>query len=144
MKRLLFCTFMLIALSCSKITESDIPYYRVYLALDLRYEDKDLVGLLNHKEITKPRKAGEATGYSGLLVICGNDNKYYAFDLCCPHEAEKNIKISATDVGTAECPECGTAYDISYGTGAPIKGPSKFALRRYNVSAKGQELIVHE
>lgn len=145
MKRLLFCIVFLLTLSCSKITESDIPLYRVYLTVDLRYEDKELVGALHYKEFTKPRLPGEAIGYSGILVICGNDNIYYAFDLCCPHEAKKNIKIAPTDLAvtvTAKCPECGTVYDLSFGNGNPTEGPSKFALRRYTVVPKGQQLII--
>ena len=57
---------------------------------------KDLVGIYNHKSITKARTAGEKTGFSGVLVVCGIDNygnaAYYAFDLCCPHEAKKEYQ----------------------------------------------------
>lgn len=99
MKRFLFCLLISLVCSCSKIEESDIPYAPVYLELDLRFGDKDLVGIYNHKSITKARTAGEKTGFSGVLVVCGIDNygnaAYYAFDLCCPHEAKKNIIIEA-------------------------------------------------
>lgn len=59
MKRFLSCLLVLLALSCSKFEESDIPYALVYLNLDLRYQDKDLVGIYNHKSITAPRLAGK-------------------------------------------------------------------------------------
>ena len=85
MKRFLFCLLISLVCSCSKIEESDIPYAPVYLELDLRFGDKDLVGIYNHKSITKARTAGEKTGFSGVLVVCGIDNygnaAYYAFDL---------------------------------------------------------------
>jgi nitrite reductase/ring-hydroxylating ferredoxin subunit len=110
--------------------------------LDLRYEDKDLVGILNHKNITSPRKAGEYVGYSGVLVICGFDNNYYAYDLCCPNESSKSIKVVANDIGQAVCPKCGTVYDIGYGSGAPVQGVSKYAMRRYNITASGQQLLI--
>ena len=114
MKRFLFCLLISLVCSCSKIEESDIPYAPVYLELDLRFGDKDLVGIYNHKSITKARTAGEKTGFSGVLVVCGIDNygnaAYYAFDLCCPHEAKKNIIIEADNAGKAICPECGTEY----------------------------------
>ena len=149
MKRFLSCLLVLVALSCSKFEESDIPYALVYLNIDLRYQDKDLVGLYNHKSITKPRTAGEKTGYAGVLVVCGIDasgkTTYYAYDLCCPHEAKRNIMIEADNAGKATCPECGTEFDIGYGTGAPTKGVSKYPLRRYAVSstsASGQEWVV--
>lgn len=150
MKRFLSCLLILLACSCSKFEESDIPYARVYLEIDLRYNDKDLVGLYNHKSITTARTAGEMTGFAGVLVVCGIDSygntTYFAFDLCCPHEAKRNIIIEPNNTGTATCPECGTEYDIAAygGTGTPTKGVSKYPLRRYAVSSKagGQEWVV--
>ena len=62
MKRFLFCLLISLVCSCSKIEESDIPYAPVYLELDLRFGDKDLVGIYNHKSITKARTAGEKDG----------------------------------------------------------------------------------
>ena len=149
MKRFLFSLLILLACSCSKFEESDIPYAPVYLEIDLRFGDKDLVGIYNHKSITKARTAGEKTGYAGVLVVCGIDSygntTYFAFDLCCPHEAKRNITIEPNNTGTAICPECGTEYDIAYGTGAPVKGVSKYPLRKYAVSSNssnGQEWVV--
>ena len=57
MKRFLFCLLISLVCSCSKFEESDIPYAPVYLELDLRFGDKDLVGIYNHKSITKARTA---------------------------------------------------------------------------------------
>ena len=67
MKRAVVVLLLMVICSCSKITESDIPYARVWFKLDLRYSDKDLVPLLSYKEFTSPRAAGEYTGYAGLL-----------------------------------------------------------------------------
>lgn len=153
MKRFLFCLLVLLVCSCSKFEESDIPYAPVYLNIDLRFQDKDLVGIYNHKSITKARIAGEKTGYSGVLIVCGIDSygntTYFAFDLCCPHEAKRDIIIEPNNAGTATCPECGTEFDIAAygGTGAPVKGVSKYPLRRYAVSSNsnssgGQEWVV--
>lgn len=139
----IFCILLLLLIfSCTKINKSDIPYARVYLELDLRYEDKNLIGLYNYKEFTSPRKAGEAVGYSGILVVCGTENMYYAFDLCCPNEAERGTKIAPTHAGTAKCPKCETEYDTGFGTGAPTKGPSKYALQKYPLVSTGQKLVV--
>lgn len=149
MKRFLFCLFILILGSCTKIEESKIPYAPVFINIDLRFQDKDLVGLYNYKNITTARSAGERTGYSGVLVVCGMDgtgnSTYFAFDLCCPHEARKNITIEADNTGKATCPQCGTIYDIGWGTGAPTEGVSKYPLRRYlatPIGANGQEWVV--
>ena len=134
MKRFLFCLLISLVCSCSKFEESDIPYAPVYLELDLRFGDKDLVGIYNHKSITKARTAGEKTGFSGVLVVCGIDNygnaTYYAFDLCCPHEAKKNIIIEADNAGKAICPECGTEYDIGYGDRSTDKGRIAISIKK--------------
>lgn len=151
MKRFFFCLLILLVCSCSKFEESDIPYALVYLEIDLRYQDKDLVGIYNHKSITTARTAREKTGYAGVLVVCGIDSygntTYFAFDLCCPHEAKRNIIIEPDNTGTATCPECGETYDIAAygGSGAPLNGVSKYPLRRYSVSSNssgGQEWVV--
>ena len=142
MKRILVCLVVLLARSCNKVNVSNVPYARVYLTLDLRYQDKDLVGLLNFKEITQPRNAGEMVGYSGVLVVNGYDDQYYAFDLCCPNEANKSIKVEADNTGYAQCPKCGAKFEIALGTGRPDNGVTEFALTRYMVTRRGQELII--
>ena len=107
MKRIFFCLVVLLAMSCNKVNVSNIPYARVYLELDLTYKDKDLVGALNFKEITSTsgQNYGTQLGYSGVLVVSGFDSngntKYYAYDLCCPHEANKNTMVKADNTGWA-------------------------------------------
>ena len=62
MKRFLFCLLILFACSCSKFEESDIPYAQVYLELDLRFGDNDLVGMyqsqIHHQSPYRRRKDG--------------------------------------------------------------------------------------
>ncbi len=143
MKRFGFLLILLLVFSCDKTEMSNIPYARVYFEVDLQFKDKELSapGTLICKQFTTARNAGESTGYSGILVISGFDG-HYAYDLCCPHEAKRNIKVAPTDVGTAVCPECSTVYDISRGSGHPASGPSKYALVRFQVSTVGQRLII--
>ncbi|WP_293672212.1 hypothetical protein [uncultured Parabacteroides sp.] len=144
MKRFLSCLLVLLALSCSKFEESDIPYAYVNIEIDLRFQDKDLVPLLSYKEITQIGTFHKGIGFAGVLLVHGYDDIFYAYDLCCPHEVSKDIKIVADDTGYAKCPKCGTIYEIGLGTGAP-NGASKYPLRRYTVtpkSASGQEWVV--
>ncbi len=144
MKRLCFLLLLLLILSCDKVEKSNVPYARVYFEVDLQFKDKELSGLLTQKVFSTDdaRNDGEMMGYAGILVAHGSYG-YYAYDLCCPHEAQRNIKIAPTDIGTAICPECGTEYDTAtYGSGRPLSGPSKHALVRFNVSNAGQRLII--
>jgi len=148
MKRIFFCLVVLLAMSCNKVNVSNVPYARVYLELDLTYKDKDLVGLYNFKEITSTdgQNYGTQLGYSGVLVVCSVDSNgnfvYYAYDLCCPYEAKKNITVKADNTGQAKCPECGTKYNIAYGSGTPSDGPSEFALTRFDVTQQGNKLLI--
>ena len=147
MKRIFFCLVVLLVMSCNKVNVSNIPYAPVYLALDLAFKDKDLVGVYNFKEITSAngQNYGTQLGYSGVLVVCGLDSngniQYYAYDLCCPHEANKNIKVVADNTGEAECPKCGTKYYIANGSGRP-DGVSEFALTRFDVTKQGNKLLI--
>lgn len=147
MKRFVICLVVLLAMSCHKVDVSNIPYARVYLELDLTYKDKDLVGVYNFKEITltNGQNYGTQLGYSGVLVVCGLDSdaniQYYAYDLCCPHEANRNIKVVANNTGEAECPKCGTKYYIANGSGRP-DGVSKFALTSFDVIQQGNKLLI--
>ena len=148
MGRFFFCLMVLLAASCGKVDVSNVPYARVYLELDLSFKDKDLVGALNFKEFTSAagQNYGTQLGYSGVLVVCGFDSsgntQYYAYDLCCPHEAERNTTVQADNTGWAKCPKCGTKYEIAYGSGTPSEGPSKFALTRFDVTRQGNKLLI--
>ena len=62
MKRFLFCLLISLVCSCSQNRRIGYTLCTVYLELDLRFGDKDLVGIYNHKSITKARTAGEKTG----------------------------------------------------------------------------------
>ena len=149
MKRFLFCLLVLWICGCSKLEESPVPNWRVYINIDLRFQDRDLVGTLSHKSITEPRTANEYIGYSGVLVICGistNGSTYYAYDLCCPNEVKRNIRIEVDDTGTkAICHSCGAEFEIAYGTGTPANNVSHYPLRCYQViprTADRQEWVI--
>ncbi|MDH6343143.1 nitrite reductase/ring-hydroxylating ferredoxin subunit [Parabacteroides sp. PFB2-12] len=143
MKRvLLICLVLLTFASCEKSENPDMPYAPVNFKVYLSGQDHDLNGILSYKTFTKPRLASEYVGYAGILVVCGFDNVYHAYELCCPHEALRNKTIVPNTDGTATCPSCNTVYDIGYGTGSPTSGPSKYMLRKFNTIPNGQELII--
>ena len=66
---------------------------------------------------------------------------YYAFDLSCPHEHKRDIRVGV-DMIFATCPECGSQYDIGFGLGNCIKGESQYPLKRYTVTLSGDYLRV--
>ncbi|MCC8146724.1 MAG: hypothetical protein LIO93_09885 [Bacteroidales bacterium] len=96
---------------------------------------------MSTKSITEPRAATDKLGYGGVLVINGyiteGNINLYAFDLACPVEIDREIKIVPDNSGNAACPQCKEVYNIGSGTGIPTKGISKHALRKYNVGNNG-------
>lgn len=138
--RLAYLIAGLFFLACGETEYSDIPSLRVYLELDLNYEDKDLNStgankIFTHNNINASR---EYAGFGGVIVYNSPFGGFRAYDIACPHERQKNITVKADGLSeTVVCPQCGSKYSLE--TGHPIEGPSsdnpkgKF-LRLYNTT----------
>ena len=124
---------------------ASIPNYYVSLQLNLTSTYSTFKNSVNQYLIfNKPVNANDLIGFGGVLVYTGFDGNYYAFDLACPHEApEQNLKVVPNEEGKAVCETCGTVYNISYGIGDPIEGPSKETLKRYKTSLQGDWLNIY-
>lgn len=75
-----------------------------------------------------------AVGYGGVLIFYGYDENYYAFDMSCPHEASRTIRVIPNDQGQAVCSTCGSVFNIGYGSGNVVSGPVTEGLRRFKVT----------
>jgi hypothetical protein len=136
--------------ACDDEIVSPIPYAPVNLTLDLKYEDSNLVSPLAYKTITdKDKRLGnDRLGFGGILVINGRGENMlvnlFAYDLACPVEVDRNIRIAPNDLGQAVCSHCGAVYMISNGSGAPLSGSKNF-LRTYRVSPQQNDryLVSH-
>lgn len=117
--------------SCAKEqTHITIPYAPVYFKIDVV---SDKIGFFDYAVFEKPRLMGEFTGYSGLLIFRNQDGTIFAYDLCCPHEKNKDVKVEANNVGEAICPVCGSKYDIWTGLGNVKSGQARQPLQTYRV-----------
>lgn len=84
------------------------------------------------------------TGYGGILMVCDIAGTPRAYDLSCPVECQRNVRVMIDyQSNLAQCPECGSTYDVfvlqgsGALAGAPVSGPalsSGYGLRRYSVS----------
>lgn len=83
---------------------------------------------------------GSATGYGGVLLICGQaisgNIEPLAYDLSCPVERLPEVRVYI-DLNTLEaiCPDCHSHYDVVEANGAPISGPAEamhYALTPYS------------
>lgn len=123
-------------------TYNPIPEMPVNYTLNIVRDAPILMTQGGFISITEPNKSGQYIGYGGLLIFYGFDNYYYAYDLSCPHECKKDVRVIPSMAGIAECPECKTKYDIGFGTGMPSGGESEYGLRRYTVTISGENLRV--
>jgi nitrite reductase/ring-hydroxylating ferredoxin subunit len=97
-----------------------------------------------YKLFPQPTIVGEYTGFGGVIVYHALDDNFYAFDLACPVEANRTIRVEMDDDGIhAACPKCGSVYEFSAGVAFPIQGPSEESLRQYKVYTSGSILYVN-
>jgi len=155
MKRLLFLLLLtIITFSCEKNYYNKIPYAQVYLELKLENLDYELNTNLAYKVFTQKRFELDRLGVGGILVINGmgeNPVNIYAYDLVCPVEATRSIRVvpdnlssSKSPVPTAiqaTCPECGAVFNIANGNGTPQSG-TKYYLKSYKVAGNGTLYVV--
>lgn len=139
----LLCGILLLACEDTKVNQrSPIPDMPVSYSLNILRDAPILNTPGGYVEVTVPDKVNQYLGYGGLLIFCGFDNKYYAYDLACPHEHKREVKIKASMVGTAVCDSCKTVFDVGFGSGFANSGPSKYPLRQYRVTRSGDYLRV--
>ncbi|MDR2918771.1 MAG: (2Fe-2S)-binding protein [Tannerella sp.] len=145
---ILFFTFCISFVSCDD-RDSLLPESYVYLELDLTYRDKALREQLGYKMYINQGAdfiAGkEYVGYGGVLVVHTITDGLHAFDLACPNEVSKNIKVEITDnTGlNATCPKCGTIYEVGDpGSGVAINADKKLYLTTYHVTSRGNNKYI--
>lgn len=133
----LFWLGLLLFIGCTdESPRQTIPYAPVNVQIDLNGLDYTLRNPLSYKVFTeKDRRTDEERfGYSGVLVVSDAAGAaLYAYDLCCPHEKKREVRVVPEDNGTATCPTCGTVFVTLYGLGTPEKGPASRPLQCYRV-----------
>jgi nitrite reductase/ring-hydroxylating ferredoxin subunit len=119
---------------------TSIPNLPVYLSLDLGGEYATFYGNVNASlEFTKPRLETDRIGYGGILVyvpLFDAFGQYVAFDMACPHEVDRNIRVHHDGNGNAVCEKCGSAFLLVDGTGVRTSGPAKENLKRYRADLR--------
>jgi len=135
---------------------SSIPNYPVNLQLNLTSTYSTFKNSVNQYLLFEKRiNTYDAVGYGGILVCSGiglddsGNSQYYAFDMACPYEVDKDIKVypDKDGLGTVVCEKCRSVYDVGYGSGHPVSGPAKDAkeiLKRYKTSLNGDNLYIYQ
>lgn len=131
--------------SCQKTkvnVDSPVPRCTVSLTINIMIEAPILDTQGGYFVIKEPRKYGEYIGYGGIVVFHGFDDRFYAYDICCPHECKREICVESSMAGIAKCPKCGSEFDIGFGSGQPTKAPAEYPLRRYTTTVSGYNIRI--
>ena len=150
----LFITLFMAAIwsGCDDNYVSSIPSYPVSLQLNLTstyptFKNSTNQFLLFEKRVNET----DRIGYGGILVCTGislddsGNTIYYAFDMACPYEAKKDVRVYPVKDGLGEvkCEKCGSVYNVGYGFGDPASGPATEILKRYKTSLSEDVLYIY-
>ena len=84
-----------------------------------------------------PYSAYSSTGMGGILLCTTYYGVPVAYDLSCPVECSPSVKVFINDENVAECPKCGSRYDVFEKLGYPIAGKAAedgYGMQVYRVS----------
>lgn len=156
---LLILFLFITVVSCHPLDDDRVPYAPVNIpfATDAMWEIYGVTGALQHKRFIivdgvpagYPYTSLTYTGFAGVLLcgdIMGNP---VAYDLSCPVERSKTVRIMVDDeAANAYCPVCHSVYDVFSNYGSPLAGEAArngWALRRYGVGPglQGEKWLVH-
>ena len=136
----IFCCLIVFCCTCTKEYFNPVPKSRVYIEVDLVFRDKELQAYASSKIFTSNNTihGKELTGYAGVLVTRSLFGEYKAFDIACPYEVQMGAVVEINNENNAVCNVCGSTFEVmlNYASGGCIGGPSKYALRPYNVFIK--------
>lgn len=146
LKRGILSALLLVAMgACSKVEErSSIPDYDVYIKtfgndyITLRIAGNSLCYIPSANTIYP---TNTKLGYGGVVIYRDMEEKIHACDLACPVEASRNIRVDVK-MPFATCAVCGSKYDLTFGFAAPVEGPAKETLKKYNAIDNGSAIIV--
>lgn len=147
---------LVIASSCTKISDDQIPSYPVYINLSYpgywtTYGASSPGDYKTFIYTTTERvpsnypytsNAASRTGFGGVLLVCDiYSGEPRAYDLSCPVERRADVRISVDENNyEAVCSKCGSHYDVMSAMGAPLSGKAvteKVGLSRYSVVKSG-------
>lgn len=140
--------------ACNSVDDNRIPYADVHLTFHT-VGDWNIYGvkgsaadsrryIFNQKEHVPsdfPYTVLDRTGFGGILLVTDVIGETLAFDLACPYECRANVRVEVPQGELyAQCPECGSTYDVFTNFGKPRSGPAAdkgYSLTRYSVISGG-------
>lgn len=145
--------FLLLIVALILFTSCSNPPYQdsgwpVYYELDLTSAiAKPLLTPGGYVYITEAEVEPTALGLGGILLIRSlvgdsQGEAYYAYDLACPVEKERGVRVVVNNKLEAECPSCKSTFSILYGGGGPTSGTASIPLFAYRTYHTGNRIVV--
>ena len=143
---LLLSLITLISAGCHSVDDERIPYSEVRLTFRTvgDWNRYGIGGAAESKRFIKnlrepadfPYTEMDRTGYGGLLLSMDAMGNLVVYDLACPYECRPTTRLYVPEGEPyAQCPECGSTFDIYTNYGHPRSGPASqkgYALQRYS------------
>ncbi len=122
---------VLAVLSACKDDESTIADYPVYVKTS--YSEYQTLATVN-RCVTYTNDDVYSTntqlGFGGICIFRDLNGDIGCCDLACPYENLRTVTLTVK-MPYATCTQCGSKFDLSYGTGTPLQGPAKSILKLY-------------
>lgn len=141
-RKIILLIFIVSSLSsCEKNQNSNIPYVRVNVSLDLNEPEFFDLRAPGNSIALKDVVPSSVDGYAGIIVVCSAPGVYYAYDQCCTVNPEmKHLVIP--DGAKGICEDCASQFYLLDGFGTVLEEPATLPLLRYNVNLVGSRLII--
>lgn len=123
--------------ACNNTDSPTVPSRPVNIRLNLTANYNTFSAPLEYLTFEKKNEnlGVYSIGYGGILVNVTMESAYRAFDMSCPYEKDKDIKVRPESGGAfAVCEKCGSKFDLAYGYGYVEKGPAKDHLTQYKAA----------
>ena len=126
--------FSIFLLNCCNANRTSIP--DIYVRLEFYLTSApELYGFNGFKEFVVSQHTSQYLGYGGILVFHTVEDKFCAFDMSCPYEVKRDVRVHCDNAGIARCDSCKSEFYVGDGFAFPINSNSKtkFPLKRYSV-----------
>ena len=160
MLRKFLCLAVLVAVAitgtgCDHIDDSRIPAFPVNVTFRGQqvWDVYGVHGALDHRRFIKDlnEPAGfyyvvsDCTGFGGLLLVCDVYGTPQVYDLACPVEMQRDVRVFINKNNEAECPKCHSTYAVFENYGMPLSGraaDNHWGLTRYRLGTNGFDHII--
>lgn len=133
--------------ACHTIDDDRIPAAPVQISFPTvaDWNVYGVAGALDHRSFIRelrqpanfPYTASTFTGFGGILLVCDVLGQPKAFDLACPVECKRDVRIQINPADNlAHCHVCGSTYNVFSLNGSPVSGSAAqngYGLRPYHV-----------